>query len=64
MPALQQAPPTPAPASPVGAGDDLLAVDDHELLQDLARELLAALGAVGVSAHAANAHVLDTDGGL
>lgn len=48
-------------ASPVGAGDDLLAVDDHELLQHLTAKLLAALGAVGVAAHAADTHVLRTN---
>lgn len=49
------------PSSPVRAGDDVLAVDDHELLQDLAGEFLAALGAVGVAADAADAHVLQRD---
>lgn len=44
--------------SPVRPGDDLLAVDDHELLHDLACELLATLGAVRVPAHAAYPHVL------
>ena len=43
---------------PVRAGDDLFTVDDHELLQDLTGELLAALGAVCVPAHTANTHVL------
>lgn len=44
--------------SPVRAGDDLFTVDDDELLQDPTRELLPAPGAVRVTAHTANTHVL------
>lgn len=48
-------------SSPVRARYDLLTVDDHELLQHLSGEFLAALGAVGVAAHAADTHVLCGD---
>lgn len=46
---------------PVGTGQHLLAVDDHKLLLDLPRELLAVLGAVRVPAHTTDSHVLERE---
>ena len=49
---------TPLTRSPVGPSDHLLTVNDHELLLDLTCELLPTLGAVRISTHSPDPHVL------